>query len=166
MTSKLLILERFLPYRIAILAARVGRSFAQRYEKKFSLSVSEWRIIAVLGENSDLSAAEVSNRTGLDKVAVSRAVKNLLTNNRLERHFSSDDRRRSVLSLSSDGRKVYGEVSLLALSYEESILAGLSEEEHEFLDNILNKLNRILPYTVEESSGCDIRNDHLSPTDS
>ncbi|MCP4469084.1 MAG: winged helix-turn-helix transcriptional regulator [Gammaproteobacteria bacterium] len=150
MTSKLLILERFLPYRLVILATRVSRSLAQRYEKKFSLSVPEWRVIAILGENSDLSAVEVSDRTGLDKVAVSRAVKNLLAKNRLERRFSSEDRRRSVLSLSSDGREVYEEVSPLALSYEESLLAGLSEEEHEFLDNILKKLNKILPGTIEE----------------
>ncbi len=78
MSSKLLILEHFLPYRLAILSSRVSRSIAQRYEKKFSLSVPEWRVIAILGENSDLSAVEVSDRTGLDKVAVSRAVKNLL----------------------------------------------------------------------------------------
>ncbi len=148
MTPKLLILGNFLPYRLAILSARISRSIAQRYEKKYSLSVPEWRVIAVLGENSDLSAVEVSDRTGLDKVAVSRAVKNLRSNNRLERRFSSDDRRRSVLSLSSDGREVYEEVSPLALSYEESLLAGLSVEEQEFLDNILDKLNKILPQVV------------------
>ncbi len=149
MTSKLLILEHFLPYRLAILSTRVSLSIAQCYEKAFSLSVSEWRVIAVLGENSNLSAVEVSDRTGLDKVAVSRTVKTLLSSNRLERRFSNDDRRRSVLSLSNKGRKVYEEVSPLALSFEQSLLAGLSAEEQEFLDRILKKMNHILPQTVQ-----------------
>jgi DNA-binding MarR family transcriptional regulator len=76
-------------------------------------------------------------------VAVSRAVKNLLSKGRLERHFSNDDRRRSVLSLSDKGRQVYQKVLPLALSYEATLLSGLSAKEQEFLDNILNKLDDI-----------------------
>lgn len=148
MTDKLLKLKNFLPYRLSVLSNRISQAIADRYQERFSLSLPEWRTIAILGEESDLSAAEVSDRTAMDKVAVSRAVKNLLATNRLVRHFSSDDRRRSVLSLSMDGRKVYEEVLPLALSYEAALLSGLSEEEQAFLDNILVKLDDIQLHTV------------------
>ncbi len=148
MTGKLLKLKNFLPYRLSVLSNRISQAIADRYQERFSLSLPEWRTIAILGEEADLSAAEVSARTAMDKVAVSRAVKNLLATNRLVRRFSSDDRRRSVLSLSRDGRKVYEEVLPLALSYEETLLAGLSEEEQVFLDNILAKLDDIQLHTV------------------
>ena len=143
MIDKLLVLRNFLPYRLSVLSNRISQAIAERYEEKFSLSLSEWRMIAVLGEESDLSAAEVSQRTAMDKVAVSRAVKNLLATGRLERHFSNDDRRRSVLSLSTKGRAVYQKILPLALSYEVTLLSGLSAAEREFLDNILNKLDDI-----------------------
>ena len=143
MIDKLLVLRNFLPYRLSVLSNRISQAIAERYEEKFSLSLSEWRMIAVLGEESDLSAAEVSQRTAMDKVAVSRAVKNLLATGRLERHFSNYDRRRSVLSLSTKGRAVYQKILPLALSYEVTLLSGLSAAEREFLDNILNKLDDI-----------------------
>jgi DNA-binding MarR family transcriptional regulator len=148
MVGKLLILRKFLPYRLSVLSNRISQAIADRYEEKFSLSLPEWRMIAVLGEESDLSAAEVSQRTAMDKVAVSRAVKNLLATGRLERHFSNDDRRRSVLSLSTKGREVYQKVLPLALSYEATLLSGLSVKEQEFLDNILNKLDDIQLHTL------------------
>ena len=148
MVGKLLILRKFLPYRLSVLSNRISQAIADRYEEKFSLSLPEWRMIAVLGEESDLSAAEVSQRTAMDKVAVSRAVKNLLATGRLERHFSNDDRRRSVLSLSTKGREVYQKVLPLALSYEATLLSSLSAKEQEFLDNILNKLDDIQLHTL------------------
>ncbi len=148
MVGKLLILQKFLPYRLSVLSNRISQAIADRYEEKFSLTLPEWRMIAVLGEESDLSAAEVSQRTAMDKVAVSRAVKNLLASGRLERHFSNDDRRRSVLSLSDKGGKVYQKVLPLALSYEARLLSGLSAKEQNFLGNILDKLDDIQLHTL------------------
>ncbi len=148
MVGKLLILQKFLPYRLSVLSNRISQAIADRYVEKFSLTLPEWRMIAVLGEESDLSAAEVSQRTAMDKVAVSRAVKTLLATGRLERHFSNDDRRRSVLSLSDKGRKVYQKVLPLALSYEAMLLSGLSAEEQGFLGNILDKLDDIQLHTL------------------
>ena len=148
MVGNLLILQKFLPYRLSVLSNRISQAIADRYVEKFSLTLPEWRMIAVLGEESDLSAAEVSQRTAMDKVAVSRAVKNLLASDRLERHFSNDDRRRSVLSLSDKGREVYQKVLPLALSYEAMLLSGLSAEEQDFLGNILDKLDDIQLHTL------------------
>ncbi len=148
MSGEFLKLRNFLPYRLAVLSNRISQSIAERYEERFSLSIPEWRVMAVLGEEPNLSAAEVADRTTLDKVAVSRAVKNLLAGNRLERHFSSDDRRRSVLSLSTNGRQIYEQVLPLALTYEQVLLSGLNQEEQKSLDNILEKLADIQLHTV------------------
>lgn len=150
-SSSLLILKGFLPYRLSTLSNRISRAIADRYEQRFALSLPEWRTVAVLGEESNLSAADVGERTAMDKVAVSRAVKNLLKTGRIERYFSPDDRRRSVLALSKLGREVYEKVVPLALSYESALLDGLSQEEQESLDKILNKLNEIQLHTVEDT---------------
>ena len=150
-SSSLLILKGFLPYRLSTLSNRISRAIADRYEQRFALSLPEWRAVAVLGEESNLSAADVGERTAMDKVAVSRAVKNLLKSGRIERHFSPDDRRRSVLALSKLGREVYEKIVPLALSYESALLDGLSQEEQESLDKILNKLNEIQLHTVEDA---------------
>jgi len=140
---KALKLKAFLPYRLSVLSNRISRSITERYENKFKLSTAEWRTVAILGEESNLSAAEVAERTAMDKVAISRAVNKLISHGRLVRHFSEDDRRRSVLALSDDGREIYEQIVPLALSYETAILDELNEDEQAFLDSILTKLNEI-----------------------
>jgi DNA-binding MarR family transcriptional regulator len=142
-TVKTLKLKEFLPYRLSVLSNRISRSITERYEDKFKLSTAEWRTVAILGEESDLSAAEVAERSAMDKVAISRAVNNLISHDRLERHFSEDDKRRSVLALSENGRKLYEQIVPLALSYETAVLDELNSEEQTFLDSILSKLSDI-----------------------
>jgi DNA-binding MarR family transcriptional regulator len=136
-------LPQFLPYRLATLSNRISRTIAALYSERFHLSIPEWRIMAILGDETDLSASEVAERTAMDKVAVSRAVSRLLAKGRLERHFSSTDRRRSVLALSPDGRAIYREIMPLALSYEAHLLAHLSGEEQTALDHLLRRLESL-----------------------
>ena len=138
--SDTLRLEDFLPYRLSVLSNRVSRTIAERYEERFQLSMSEWRVMAVLGESPELSAAEVAVRTAMDKVAVSRAVNRLLETGRLERRFSDEDRRRSVLQLSAGGRRIYREVVPIAKAYESELLEALSDSESSQLNALIDRL--------------------------
>lgn len=135
-----LILEDFLPYRLSILSHTVSTTIAQVYDKRFGLSIPEWRVIAILGRFPGLSAVEVADRTLMDKVAVSRAVSKLLKNGRIDRQFADADRRRSILNLSEEGRRVHNEVAPLALQFERDLLDGLSDDERDKLDTIMERL--------------------------
>lgn len=139
--SDTLLLADFLPYRLSVLSNRISRSIADGYEERFQLTLPEWRVMAVLGEEPDLSAGQVADRTAMDKVAVSRAVSKLLEAGRIERHFANEDRRRSVLALSEDGNKIYHEVIPIALGYEAKLLEKFSETEKSQLDALLLKLS-------------------------
>ncbi|ADV28349.1 transcriptional regulator, MarR family [Pseudoxanthomonas suwonensis 11-1] len=133
-------LERFLPYRLSVLSNRVSQTIADMYQKRFGLAITEWRVMAVLGRFPDLSANEVAERTAMDKVAVSRAVARLLERSLIKREIHSDDRRRSVLSLSEVGYTVYDEIAPMALSAEARLVAALDDGEREVLDRLLTKL--------------------------
>jgi len=135
-----LYLGDFLPYRLSVLSNKISRAIADGYEERFQLSLSEWRVMAVLGGEAKLSAGEVADRTAMDKVAVSRAVKKLLDTGRITRTFSPEDKRRSVLSLSESGEGIYAKVVPIALGYEQKVLEMLTEEEQDQLDSLLNKL--------------------------
>ena len=138
--SKHLILEDFLPYRLSILSNTVSSTIASTYDKRFGLSIPEWRLIAVLGRFPGLSAVEVAERTLMDKVAVSRAVSKLLKSGRIDRQFADADRRRSILNLTEEGRKVHDEIAPMALKFEEDLLHGLSEEEIRTLNVLTERL--------------------------
>lgn len=133
-------LERFLPYRLSVLANTVSAALATTYAGPHGLSTPEWRVIAVLAHEPGLSAAEVAERTAMDKVAVSRAVARLLRRDRIRRQRADVDRRRSRLELSPAGLAVYREVSPRALHYEARLLAGLTPAEARLLDSALDRL--------------------------
>ena len=138
--DKELILENFLPYRLSILSNTISSAIAIVYDKRFGLTIPEWRVIAVLGRFPGLSAVEVADRTMMDKVAVSRAVTKLLKNGRLDREFADADRRRSILNLSEEGKRVHDDIAPLALKFEADLLDGLSEEEINALNSTIERL--------------------------
>jgi len=133
-------LEHLLPYRLSVLSNRISQAIATRYARRFGIGVTEWRVIAVLGRYPGLSAGEVAARTAMDKVAVSRAVARLLERALVERDTHGDDRRRSVLALSRDGRRVYDGIAPLALDLERRLLSRPDDGERAALDALLDKL--------------------------
>jgi len=135
-----LILEDFLPYRLSITSHTVSTNIARIYEKRFGVSIPEWRVIAVLGRYPGLSAVEVADRTFMDKVAVSRAVTKLIKTGRIDREFADADRRRSILNLSEDGKKVHNEIAPLALEFEQQLVQNISADDYEKFNSILEQL--------------------------
>jgi DNA-binding MarR family transcriptional regulator len=133
-------LERFLPYRLSLLANTMSGAIASTYAERFELSIPEWRIVAVLARAPGLSSAQVAERTAMDKVAVSRAVAALVRSRRIERGIEESDRRRSQLRLTPKGIAVYQEVVPWALAYEEAVLRGLSARARQSLDHLLDEL--------------------------
>jgi len=133
-------LDRFLPYRLSVLSNTVSTAIAGAYQERFGLTIPEWRVMAVLAMTPDLSAAEVAQRTAMDKVAVSRAVASLLKAKRIARQMARSDRRRSLLQLSASGRRVYAQVVPFALAYERDLIAPLSAQDRAAVDRALRIL--------------------------
>jgi DNA-binding MarR family transcriptional regulator len=138
--KKDLILEEFLPYRLSITSHTVSTNIARVYEKRFGVSIPEWRVIAILGRYPGLSAVEVADRTLMDKVAVSRAVTKLIKNGRIDREFADADRRRSILNLSEQGREVHNEIAPLALEFERELLQDIGDDEYANFISVLEQL--------------------------
>jgi len=133
-------LEHLLPYRLSVLSNRVSNAISSEYHRRFGLAITEWRVMAVLGRFPGLSAREVTERTAMDKVAVSRAVARLLERGLVQREIHGDDRRRSVLTLSETGYSVHAEVAPMVLACESNLLSPLSEDERATLDRLIEKL--------------------------
>ena len=122
-------LDAFFPYRLALLHGAINRSLARIYSDRYDVTLHEWRAIAVLGDDPQLSANEVGRRTALDKVQVSRAVNRLLGNGLVHRGTDPCDRRRSSLKLTAKGEQIYHEIVSIALEHESTILEVLTETE-------------------------------------
>ncbi len=154
MPAERLLLERFVPYRLSVLTNTVSRALARRYEERFGLTIPQWRVIAVLGRESPLSAVEIVERTVMDKVTVSRAVHALIAAGRIARSTDPGDRRRSVLRLTPAGRAVYRKIVPLARAYESRLLQALAPRERVTLDRLLARLTE-RARTLAEADAAD-----------
>ncbi|TVQ39754.1 MAG: MarR family transcriptional regulator [Wenzhouxiangella sp.] len=136
-------LDRFLPYQLSRLSNQISRGIARTYEKKYGLSVTEWRVIAILGRFPGISATEVTEKSAMDKVAVSRAVRRLIDAGRIRRQANDNDRRAKHLYLSEEGQAVFDAIVPAALAYEQRLVDALSDEEKQQLDRLLNRLTEL-----------------------
>ena len=133
-------LERFLPYRLAVLANTFSRILAPLYEEKYGLTVAEWRLIAILARFGPLSANGVCARAEMDKVRVSRAVARAMTSGLIDRRIDRADRRRSILTLTPRGRAIHDEIVPRALEREAEVIGTLETEEAEALFRLIGRL--------------------------
>ncbi|NOZ66125.1 MAG: winged helix-turn-helix transcriptional regulator [Alphaproteobacteria bacterium] len=135
-----LVLERFLPYRLSFLTNVISRKLARLYSEQFDITPHEWKVLANLSRHPNISAAKTGEKTAMDKVAVSRAIKGLCDKGLVHKVFSSEDRRRSVLNLTKKGGDIYHQIEPLVIEYENSLRDILSQEEQNQLDRLLSKL--------------------------
>jgi DNA-binding MarR family transcriptional regulator len=123
--------------RVVHLAAR---PFHDTVGKSNHLTLNEWRAMVVLASHPGVAAADIAESTGLDKMAVSRAIAGLDKAGWLLRKPDPADQRRSRLFLSADGQRVFTQVGRSAKRREAELFRGLQARELEQFNATLDKL--------------------------
>ena len=137
--STLFDLSAFLPYRLAVAAARVSARFSRQYAAH-GVSIPQWRVLAALGSFGETHATRLVALTTMDKVKVSRAVAGLLQDGHLQRRPDGEDARRDLLELTTKGRALYATLIPLALRMQAELLAEMPPAEAAALDAALTRL--------------------------
>lgn len=139
-----LILDDFLPYRLSFTANLVSDVVAGAYEALFGLKVPEWRLVAVIAENSQgINQQEIGFKTRMDKVTVSRAAIALTDRGLIERQPNPADRRSHLLVLTDAGRQLYDVVVPKALELEKRIFGVFSAKDIEGFRTMLHRIDGI-----------------------
>jgi DNA-binding MarR family transcriptional regulator len=110
------------------------------YLQMFDLSVSQWKILPIIGYYGPMSAKEVGERTSLEPEKVTRAVDQLVVRGLVTRKSDPKDRRRVVLSLAAKGTEVFENSEKLRGVIENKFLAALKPSERLAFHRILDKL--------------------------
>ena len=133
-------LDRFLPYRLDILAEGVSRALSRLYKEPYGLGVPEWRVLAHLGQYAPITAKAIGNHSRMHKTKVSRAVAELERLGLISRSDSDADRREELLSLTSKGRAAYDDLAPKAAAFARHLLDDLSVAERRALETAIDRL--------------------------
>src|SRR4051812_34979501 len=137
-------LERFLPYRLDILAEAVSRALSRIYKEQYGLGVPEWRVLAHLGQYAPITAKAIGAHSRMHKTKISRAVAALEELGFLIRNGNDADRREELLSLTAKGQAAYDDLAPKAAEFARHLLDDLSAGERRALEHTIDRLLRNL----------------------
>tara|TARA_R110002049_G_scaffold180124_1_gene347128 strand:+ start:478 stop:909 length:432 start_codon:yes stop_codon:yes gene_type:complete len=116
-----------------------ARPFTRELEKKHDISLNAWRCLRCLVTDGDVSSAGVlSDRTGLDKMSTSRALKELEGKKLVSRVRSSEDRRRYCIDVSRKGHELVDILMPDALARADLMLKPLTQAQRKALAQALD----------------------------
>lgn len=133
-------LDDYLPYRLSVASNAVSRRVARAYEARFGLKIPEWRLVAVLADDGDMTQLELVSRTAMDKVTVSRAAQALVKRGLAAQRRDPHDRRARRLALTAEGRSLHAEVAPAALALERELLTCFSADEVAAFKSLLERI--------------------------
>jgi DNA-binding MarR family transcriptional regulator len=122
------VLREFLPYQLAAAAERVSRDFAEIYRREFGITIPEWRVLAHLSQEGDISVRDVEARVAMEKSKVSRAATRLEAAGYIEKRLNAGDRRLLSLRLTPQGRALMARIVPVALAYQAQLIERLGAD--------------------------------------
>jgi DNA-binding MarR family transcriptional regulator len=117
-----------------------ARPFHEKVGREHHLTLNEWRVMVVLATQPGVNGTQIADFTGLDKMAVSRALAGLKRHRRVQRHDDPTDRRRGRLYLTAAGKALHETVGALGRQREAVLFRGVNADELAGLDATLDKL--------------------------
>ena len=117
-----------------------ARPFSESIGKAHRLGLNAWRVLIVVANHPGVAASEVAEFSGLDKMAVSRAVAELVRDGRVVRRTDAADKRRMHLHPSAEGRRLYARIGTPARERERMLFRGIGDAERQRLAATLERL--------------------------
>ncbi|MBT3833857.1 MAG: homoprotocatechuate degradation operon regulator HpaR [Gammaproteobacteria bacterium] len=136
--------DRSLP--MALLRAReaVMKKFIPSLREN-GLSSQQWRVIRALNEEEGLDITELAHRCFLLMPSLSRIIQNLEKRKLVIRNQSSSDNRKSVISITAPGKKLFQKIAPKSVERYDLITEkfgyGKLELLYELLDELIEKID-------------------------
>lgn len=123
-------------------AIRTYRIFAQKRlrENGYKITIDQWLIIKAIMENPGISQQEIGEKVFKDNASVTRIIELLVKSEYLDREVNPDDRRKSNLNVTEEGKSIIKKVNSLVLENRKTALAGILPEELEIMNKTLKRI--------------------------
>lgn len=136
--------ERSLPMSLLKAREAVMKNF-QPSLKAHKLSAQQWRVIRALEAQDGLDMSELSERCYLLMPSLSRIIQNLESRQLILRTSSASDQRRSMISLTDNGRELFAIMAPKSAERYQQITErfgpGKLELLYELLDELVEKVD-------------------------
>ena len=137
-------------HRLLKLNNRLMAPFSTHLSHRHNVSLNEFRLLMAIGRLGASASHELAEHTGVNAMSVSRAVQTLERHGRITIEPDPHNRRRKVLKLTPEGRRLYELMRPQTHAVADYLLAELSEADQVKLDELVCKLIARLEATDEK----------------
>jgi len=134
------VLDESVFFKLVRVVNLTARPFNEGIGRRHQLSLSDWRVMTVVGSHPGCAAADVCARTGMDKMSVSRALASLTRQQRVLRRPDPVDGRRTQLRLSAAGQRLFDTLAVRARERERQLFGRVGAADQARLGAILDRL--------------------------
>lgn len=123
-------------------AIRSYRMYAMKQIRKsgYKITIDQWLIIKSILENPKIKQQELAKNVFKDNASVTRIIELMVKSNYLKREVDPKDRRKSVLTVTQEGKDIIEKVQNLVLDNRKVALEGVSKEELDTMNIALQKI--------------------------
>ncbi len=132
--------RNFVTYRLSRLQAKLNIQASALLEDYAGLTLSKWRILALVGVSGQTNLSIVSRETGLDKGLLSRNLKAMVEEGLVISEPDESDHRVHLLSLTIAGQKIFEETLPKMQLRQQRLEENLTEQELATLFSAFEKL--------------------------
>ncbi|GAA4338517.1 MarR family transcriptional regulator [Variovorax defluvii] len=131
--------EMFLTFQVNQLSSAFERQWSRSMRDKAGVSLSEWRIMAILHAGPQ-TFARLVELTEVNKALVHRSAKALAELQLIEITDTPGDARSTTLGLTGKGQRLFGKIRPMALARQRFFLSALTAQERKMFYGSLQKL--------------------------
>ena len=125
-------------------AIKSYRMYAQKKlkEQGFRITIDQWLIIKSILENPTITQQDIAKKVFKDNASVTRIIELLVKSEYLNREINPEDRRKSNLVVTEEGKLIIQRVQDLVLENRKNALDTVAIEELETMNLVLKKIIR------------------------
>lgn len=139
-----------LTYRLLRLSNTLGLYSSRRYRNQYDVTLPEWRVLSIIALLGTTSARDISRALATDKAWVGLTVQKLEQRGFLKRASDRQDGRRTLVSLTREGRDVHDAIMANARRRQKRLLGTLGDDGAEKLFASLDRLQAEAERMLEE----------------
>lgn len=123
-------------------AIKTYRQYAQKQIKlaNLNITIDQWLTIKSIMDNPGISQQEIAERVFKDNASVTRIIDLLVKANYLKRTTNKTDKRRSLLKVTDEGKKIINNVYKVVLKNRETALKGINKKDIDTTEKVLNTI--------------------------
>ncbi len=123
-------------------AIRSYRMYAMKQIRKsgYKITIDQWLIIKSILEKPKITQQDLAKNVFKDNASVTRIIELLVKSNYLKREVDSNDRRKSVLTVTQEGKDIIEKVQNLVLNNRKVALEGVSKQQLDIMNIALQKI--------------------------